>query len=77
MSVAGVGQEELPLCGHGSANVLLPINVFLTAVHHTNVACTQKVTNSHFRIKTSDPLNSLLASLVGIITSSQWQELIF
>lgn len=42
MSVGRVGEEELPLCGQSSTNVLLPINVFLAAVHHTNVACTQQ-----------------------------------
>ena len=38
MPVPRVGQEELPLCSQSSANVLLPIDVFLTAVHHTDVA---------------------------------------
>lgn len=42
MSVPRVGQEELPLCSQSSTNVLLAIDVFLTAVHHTNVACTQQ-----------------------------------
>lgn len=50
MSVGRVGEEELPLCGQSSTNVLLPINVFLAAVHHTNVACTQQQ-HSYSRVK--------------------------
>ena len=32
-----MGQEELSLCSHGRCDVLLPIYVLLTPVHHTNV----------------------------------------
>lgn len=42
MSVSRVGEEELPLCSESRTNVLLSINVFLAAIHHTNVACTQQ-----------------------------------
>lgn len=38
MSVGGMGQEELPLSSQSSADVFLSIDVFLTAVHHPDVA---------------------------------------
>lgn len=37
MSVGWVSEEELPLSSHSHLDVLLPINVLLTPVHHTNV----------------------------------------
>lgn len=43
MSVSRMGKEELPLCTQSRTNVLLPIDIFLAAVHYANVACTQKV----------------------------------
>lgn len=42
MSVSRVGEEELPLCSKSRTNVFLSIDVFLAAVHHTNVAWTQQ-----------------------------------
>lgn len=44
VSVGRVGEEELPLCRHGSGDVLLPINVLLTPVHHPNVSCSERHT---------------------------------
>lgn len=39
VSVCRMGQEELPLSSQSSANVFLPINVLLTAIHHADVTC--------------------------------------
>ena len=38
MSVGGVGHEELPLSLEGRLNVLLTVDVLLTAVHHPDVS---------------------------------------
>lgn len=38
VSVCRMWQEELPLSSHSSSDVFPPINVFLTAVHHPDVA---------------------------------------
>lgn len=42
VSVGGMGEEELPLGAHSSIDVLLPVNVLLAPVHHTDVTWTQK-----------------------------------
>lgn len=39
VSVGRVGEEELPLCSQSGANVLPPVDVFLAAVDHADVAC--------------------------------------
>lgn len=43
VSVAGMAEEELPLCSHGSGYVLLPVNVLLASVHHTDVTWTRQM----------------------------------
>ena len=42
MPVPGMGHEELPFGRHGRVDVLLPIDVLLTSVHHPNVPWTQR-----------------------------------
>lgn len=37
VSVAGMGQEELPFCRHSNTNILLAIYIFLTSVYYTNI----------------------------------------
>ncbi len=50
VSVGRVAQKELPLCCQSSFDVLLPVDVFLTAVDHPDVPCVIK--------RVSDSLNS-------------------
>ena len=56
VSVAGVHQEELFLGCHGSVDVLLPIDVGLTAVHHANVTCTDHSLLDHLGQVTVRPV---------------------
>lgn len=71
MSVGRVGQEELPLCIQGSTNVLLAIDVFLTAVHHTDVAC--KTTTPKIMSIQKEVCACIVCCVDMIVTSTQWQ----
>lgn len=72
VSVRRVGQEELPLGRQSRTNVLLPVDVFLAAVHHTNVACTQQQQQSARRLVKPGTAGSCL-----ILTSAQRQQFVF
>ena len=43
VTIGIVTQKELSLIGHGSLDVLTSVNVLLATVHHTNVACSDRV----------------------------------
>ena len=46
VTVRVVAEEELAFIGHGCLDILSPVNVLLTAVHDTNVAWGETVTES-------------------------------
>ena len=83
VSVGRVRQEELPLGGHGGADVLLPVDVLLTAVHHADVAWGTTTIHATRRRPESTQASgrgrrvSLCGpSVAGGPTSSQGQELV-
>lgn len=70
--VRRVGQEELPLGRQRCPDVLLALNVLLTAVHHTDVACRERGHQGRSRTKKASGVRKAGGRMSTVDLDQDW-----